>query len=96
MHCLFYELSGLAYFLEKNQDFDVFNKLPFEKHIISGAGSFVPYYENCKEFWQSLLPLFTGLKYLEHKKYVENKIDGYRDIITSEKMRYFIDDFYDD
>jgi len=49
--------------------------------------------EKRKVFWQGLLPLFQGINFLEHKRFVEEYIDYYDKRIRSEKIRDFTDDF---
>ena len=84
----------IAEFISVNHKFETFKSLILESSGYSGVGgSFVPVMEKRKVFWQGLLPLFQGINFLEHKRYVEEYIDYYDKRIRSEKIRDFTDDF---
>ncbi len=83
MHCLFEVVSKLAperrisywlLFFEHNQSFEIFKSLPIVPMSWSWSGSAVPMYSARIDFLKSLLPHFTGLKWIQHKKRVEEQI----------------------
>jgi len=84
----------IAALISENQEFETFKSLIFESSGYSGeGGSFVPAMKERKKFWQGLLPLFDGIKFLKHKRYVEENIDYYDRRIREEKIRDFTDEF---
>jgi len=84
----------IARLISINQNVDVFKSLILEPFGYSGkGGSFVPALIERRKFWQDLLPLFNGIEFLEHKRYVEEYIDYYDKRIRDEKIRDFTDDF---
>ncbi|MFC1512107.1 hypothetical protein ACFL5H_02815 [Candidatus Latescibacterota bacterium] len=83
----------LVKILELNKEIKFFSELPFEASIITCSGSMIPYYERCISFWQSLLPIFVTSCYLEHKKFVEDRIEGYKKTIENEKIREYMEDY---
>ena len=83
MKCLFELVSKLAkdrwleywlLFLENNQSFEDFEKLQLTPSNMSFSGSAVPIYSSWISFLEKLLPHFTGLKWIQHKKRVEDEI----------------------
>lgn len=84
----------IAALISENQEFETFKSLILESSGYSGeGGSFVPAMKERKKFWQGLLPLFDGIKFLQHKRYVEENIEYYNKRIKSEEIRDFTDDF---
>ncbi|MGD8305981.1 MAG: hypothetical protein PVF17_04950 [Ignavibacteria bacterium] len=84
----------IAALISINQDFEIFKSLILESSGYSGeGGSFVPAMKQRKKFWQGLLPLFDGIKFLKHKRFVEENIEYYNKRIKSEEIRDFTDDF---
>jgi hypothetical protein len=73
-------------FLENNSLFESFNKIPLTPISCSWIGSAVPVYSGWVEFLESLLPYLTGLKWIKHKKHVEEKIDSINNQIESEQI----------
>lgn len=42
------------------------------------------------EYLKSLLPIFVGLKWIEHKAHIEKQIDHLREEIKSEEIKEFL------
>lgn len=78
-------------FLEINKDFESFSTLRFEPMHESWSGSRVPLLERKVDFYKELIVLCKGIDYLEHRGFLENRIQQLRDSIQSEKKRDFID-----
>ena len=101
MECLFNALDKLNndakkeyinFFIKKNESFEDFKKIPliptFTDNLVSG--SFIPLYSNWIEYLKSLLSIFVGYKWLEHKGYIEKQIDYLREKIKSEETKEFL------
>ena len=96
MICLFSALSQLnigqlakylEVFIENNKDFSLFEKIPLTPTSWSWSGSVVPLYSSWITHLESLLPLFHGIAFIEHKRRVENLIEHYRKLIRAEEIR---------
>ena len=104
IECLFNALDKLNndakkeyihFFIKKNESFEDFKKIPliptFTDNLVSG--SFIPLYSSWIEYLKSLLPIFVGYKWLEHKGHIEKQIDYLRDKIKSEETKEFLEVF---
>ena len=80
-------------FIENNITNESIHEIIKEPSSCSWSGSAVVYWNERKEYYESLLELFTNdIKYIEHKQYVEGVIKNYECRIISEKKREFMDD----
>lgn len=81
--------------LKHNSDLEMINSLPLANRRASGAvSSFIPFYEKQIEFWESIIPIFSGkVKYLEHKQWVHSNIQHLKNEIAHEIERSFVDDY---
>ena len=79
-------------FLNLNQSFENFKKLPLESSSSGWTGSAVPMHQRRMEFFESLLPLFNEVDFLKHKKLIERRIEYIQKEIEREKKRDFIKD----
>lgn len=95
MYCLFSVISKLEnerkkeyvlLFLENNSLFEDFEKIPLTPISYSCFGSAVPMYSDWIEFFKSLLPNLTDLKWLKHKNYIEKEIAYLEKLIESEQI----------
>jgi hypothetical protein len=59
--------------------------------IRSWSGSRVPVLEKEKEFLLKLWPIFTTVKFINHKAYIEKQIDHKIGCIENEKKRDFLE-----
>ncbi len=80
------------HFLSKNQDLEAFQALPFEPDSWSWSGSAVPMIAGRISYWESLLPFCNSINLLQHKKYIEERIEGLQRYLESEKKSDFIDE----
>jgi hypothetical protein len=68
----------LAVFLGRNQRFSDFEHLPLEQGDWGWTGSQVPLLLNRVKFYESLLPLFDRVEFLEHRQSIEKRITRLR------------------
>lgn len=83
----------IKYTVDLDIKFETFKELSLEKSSMSWQGSAVPMYQKRIEFFESLLELFEGVKYLEFKKHIEEIIEWKKKEIRREKKSDFLDDF---
>lgn len=83
----------IKHILDLNIKFEIFKELSLEKSSMFWQGSAVPLYQKRIEFFESLLELFEGVKYLEFKKHIEEIIEWKKENIKREKKNDFLDDF---
>ncbi|MGA1940282.1 hypothetical protein [Arcobacter sp. YIC-310] len=83
----------ISYFLKKNSSFEIFKKLSFDPMVKSWSGSRVPYLQKEKDYYNSLLQYLNGIKFLEHKQFIENEIKYIEKDIKREKKSDFMDDY---
>jgi hypothetical protein len=81
----------IAYFLQQNNNFEIFKKLPLEPSSWSWSGSAVPMLQGRMEFFESLLTYLDSVQFLKHRQLVERHIELLRNEIEREKKRDFID-----
>lgn len=83
--------------LTLNSNFTIFRELYLIKKHEVYSGSLIPYIEEEKESWNTLLGLLNELPnrldFIEHKEYVEEEINRCIAIIANETRQEFIDDF---
>lgn len=82
---IYYEL-----FMEINHSFEDFTNIPLTPSMWSWSGSAVPMYSNWINFFKSLLPFFVGIKWIRHKKYIEDEIEYMNKQIESEQIEEII------
>ena len=82
----------VALFLQHNQTFEDFQRLRLEPNSQGWSGSKIPVLQKCMEYFEALLPLLNTVNLLQHKQYVEQRIQGLRSEIEQEKKRDFIKD----
>lgn len=99
MECLFEALlkeslglrkSCITWFLEKNDNYDDFKSLPLLPSSFDAYGSFSPVYRGWIEFLESLLPIFQGIRFIEHKASILKRIKGIRKMIEDEEISNII------
>lgn len=81
----------ISLFLEHNSRFDDFERLQLEPSMWSYEGSKVPMLRGRIDFFESLLPLLNKVELLQHKQYVERRIQELREEIEHAKKRDFMD-----
>lgn len=77
-------------FLDNNKEFESFKMIPLRASKKSWWGSIILVFYDEIEFLESLLPLFDGLEWIEHKDYVENLVIDLRKRVKAEELQNFI------
>lgn len=85
-------LPFIALFLEHNNNYEDFRRLPLEPSSGTWWGSAVPRYQSRMEYFESLLPLLNTVEFLQHKRHIQQRIQRIRLEIEREKKRDFIQD----
>lgn len=80
------KIQYLLLFLENNPSFEDFKKIPLTPTSYSCSGSAIPMYSAWIDFLESLLPNLPGLKWIQHKNYVETEISSLKSRIESEEI----------
>lgn len=86
-------LEYIKEFLEKNNSFDMFKKIPLFPSLRSWSGSEVPLIEKDIEFLQKLLDEISGVDYLEHKLYLKDWISGKKQYKQKVLKREYMENF---
>lgn len=86
-----FRIDMVREFISIDDDLDHFAKLDYEFTTRSWSGSRVPILEKEKEFLLKLSSIFTSVKFINHKAYVEKQIDYKISHIESEKKRDFLE-----
>ena len=69
-------LEFVSCFLKHNKDFEFFKSLTLTDYPSGGwSGSIVRVYTSWIEYYKKLLPLLTGLPFINHKKLIQDRID---------------------
>ncbi|MEH2339053.1 hypothetical protein [Nostoc sp.] len=82
----------VEFFIRYNKKFEDFEKLRLEPSSWSCVGSWVPVHQKRVEYLESLLPLFNSVAFLQHKQYVEQRIQSLWEKIEIEKKQDFMHD----
>jgi len=82
----------IIYLTKVNPDPILFEGLQLEPNHWGGWGSMIPYMEERINFLESLLPVFTGLIYIRHKKRVQDEINIWKRRIEQEEIREILED----
>ncbi|WXZ79948.1 PhoH family protein [Fusobacterium nucleatum] len=77
-------------FIANNELFEYFKKIPLIPTSYGYTGRLIPLYNSWIEYLKSLLPIFVGLKWIEHKGHIEKQIDYLREKIKSEETKEFL------
>ena len=65
----------IIYLTTVNTDPDLFERIPLCPTSYSWSGSAVPLYSKWVDYLKGLLPLFSGVQFLQHKKVINDQID---------------------
>ena len=85
--------EALKEFLRCNSEYAVFEKLPLESSSWSWSGSEVPVIERRIEYFKSLLPLISGVKYLKHRQKIETRIENLENHIKYVEVQELLEEF---
>lgn len=99
IYCLFSAIAKLdnsrkkeyiKLLINNNESFENFKKIPLTPTSYGCNGSLIPLYNSWIEYLESLLQIFIGLKWIEHKGHIEKQIDYLREKIKSEETNEFL------
>ncbi len=101
MYCLFKAIANaklgderhvkyIAFFIQLNQSYDAFEKIPLTPSSYGYSGSGGPLFSRWVCFLKSLLSNFQEVNLLRHAHHIENIINHFQERIESEKIREFI------
>lgn len=80
------KMLAIKTFLSKNKDFDIFKKLSISSHSWFSVGSLVPAFQKEIDFYESLIPILSGIDFLEHKKLIKERIERLKISVEREKI----------
>ena len=84
------KIEYIKLFIANNELFEDFKKIPLTLTPYSYNGSLIPIYNNQIKYFESLLSIFVGLKWIEHRVHIEKQIDHLREEIKSEETKEFL------
>lgn len=68
------KMLAIKTFLSKNKDFDIFKKISISSNSWFCVGSLVPAFQKEIDSYESLIPILSGIDFLEHKKLIKGRI----------------------
>ena len=80
------KLKHIHYFISQNDNPEAFKRIPLLPSSSSWSGSAIPMYNGRIEYLKSLIPFLSGIRYLEHKKRVNDEIEAVQKMIESEEI----------
>ena len=83
--------NALEKFIKLNSDYALFEKLPLEASSWGRCGSMIPYMQERITYLTSLMPLLSSVKYLKHKRKIEQDIETWKNRIKSEEIRELLE-----
>lgn len=86
--------DSIVLFVSLNKDFSIFKKLSLEPNHWGGTGSMIPYMQQRIEYYNSLLPYFTGIELLQHKKLIKENINVWQRRIEQEQVDEIFEELY--
>ncbi len=84
----------IALFVTLNQDYETFRKLRLEPNHWDGSGSMIPCMQQRVEYYKSLLPYFTGIILMHHKKLIKEYIKSWEKRIEQEQVDEILEELY--
>ena len=85
------KVAYVKLFLDYNDGYDAFESLPLFPLLFRWSNSAVPYLNARIKYLEQLLPIFVGLKFVKHKKLVEQQIEGLKEEIRQEEIHDILD-----
>jgi len=79
-------------FVQRNPNFDAFERIALEPNTWSSNGSWVPVLQERVDFWKSLLRIMNSVELLQHKQYIERQVQELNSRIEQEKKIDFMGD----
>lgn len=80
-------------FLKLNKSIEDFKKIPLFAMFSSWSGSEVPIIEKKIKFLEELNKNINGLDYIDHKYYINSRIESLKKYITDIKVREYLEDY---
>lgn len=90
----YFEKSKIGYFkllFKLNKDFELFKQLPLFHWNYSWSGSEIPLIDERIKFLEDLKSLFIGVNFIEHKDYINKKIDCLKVRRNDAKIREYLE-----
>ena len=84
------KMEYIKLFIVNNELFKDFKKIPLTLTPYSYDGSLIPIYNNQIKYLESLLSIFIGLKWIEHRSHIEKQIEYLKEEIKSEETKEFL------
>lgn len=84
--------EALKEFLHQNLDYQLFKRLPLDSSLVSGAGSLIPDIQRKIDYLRSLLPLLSGIEFLQHTQKIERDIQRWEADIQHEEIEELLRD----
>ena len=81
-----------AYIISKNNDYELFKSLKFEKNLRMSHGSWVPVIQRDIEFYEKLMSMMDTANLLKHRAFINEIIDDLKRRIDREKKSDFMED----
>ena len=81
-----------AYIISKNNDYELFKSLKFEKNLRMSHGSWVPVIQRDIEFYEKLMSMMDTANLLKHRTFINEIIDYLKRRIDREKKSDFMED----
>lgn len=78
--------SATQTLLENNSDIETFNKLSIIPNHWNGWESLIPAYQKQIDFLESLYPLVTGMKFINHRTMIKSKVEMLQQMIRNEEI----------
>lgn len=88
------KLYLIKIFLENNDSYETFERLSLTPNSYCGYGSLVPIFEERVKFLESIYPLLSDIKFLEHKILIDDKVNELNNMIKKEEEREIIDNLH--
>ena len=81
-----------AYIISKNNDYELFKSLKFEKNLRMSHGSWVPVIQRDIEFYEKLVSIMDTVNLLKHRTFINEIINDLKRRIDREKKSDFMED----
>lgn len=97
---LFYGIANLSserkvdyikLLLAHNDSYELFESLPLFPLFTSWRNSAIPYLTSRIKYMEQILSCLSGIKFIKHKKRIEDIIDGLREQIRQEEIREILE-----
>lgn len=79
-------LVYMQLFLQYNRNYNDFCAIRFSPTEYSILGSRIPIYQKEMDFFEGILPMLTGLDFIEHKRLILSSIDSLNEEIADEEL----------